>query len=113
MRPAPVLTTVMLVLGATPAPAAEPWIGRWAEEVQYCTKPGTSGNETPMAFTRTTARWFGTCRIRVIRKQGATWVLKAKCPSAKPLLDIRLSMQGKKLEAFWGEAHPQVMARCP
>jgi hypothetical protein len=112
VRYAFVLAAVILSLGATSAFAAEPWIGRWAEETKFCTKPGTSGNETPMAFTRTTARWFGACKIRSIRKQGATWILKAKCPSARPLLDIRLSMQGKKLEAFWGEAHPQVMVRC-
>ena len=113
MRSAFVFAAVILSLGATPAFSADPWIGRWAEEAKFCTKPGESGNETPMAFTRATARWFRTCRIRSIRKQGATWFLKAKCPSARPLRDIRLSMQGKKLEAFWGEAHPQVMVRCP
>ena len=103
----------VLAFGAAPAAAAEPWLGRWAEDAKYCTKPGESGNETPMTFTRTTARWFGTCKIRSIRKQGRVWALKAKCPSSSPLLDIRLSMQGDKLEAFWGEAHPQIMTRCP
>ena len=107
------LASAMLLLGITQAHAAEPWIGRWAEEAKYCTRPGESGNETPMTFTRTTARWFGTCSIRSIRKQSSVWVLKAKCPSAKPLLEIRLSMEGEKLKAFWGEAHPQVMVRCP
>jgi hypothetical protein len=107
------LALAVLMLVATPALAAEPWIGRWARETKYCAKPGESGNETPMAFTRTTARWFGTCKIRSIRKQSSVWVLKAKCPSAKSLLQINLSMQGEKLQAFWGEAHPQVMVRCP
>lgn len=101
-----------LLWDVTQARAAEPWIGRWAEETKYCTKPGESGNETPMAFTRTTARWFGTCSIRSIGKQSSVWILKAKCPSAKPLLEIRLSMEGEKLRAVWGEAHPQVMVRC-
>ena len=108
-----VLALAAVLLGIGQAQAVEPWIGRWAEETKFCTKPGTSGNETPMAFTRTTARWFGTCQIRSIRKISDTWVLRAKCPSAKPLLKISLSMQGDKLEAFWGEAHPQVMVRCP
>ena len=107
------LATSLLVLNATFAFAAEPWIGRWAEETRFCARPGESGNETPMTFTRTTARWFGNCKVRSIRKQGATWALKVKCPSARPLLGIKLSMQGNKLEAYWGEAHPQVMARCP
>lgn len=107
------LALAVLLLGITQARAAEPWIGRWAEERKFCTRPGETGNETPMAFTRTTARWFGTCNIRSIKKQSAVWVLKAKCPSAKPLLEISLSMQGEKLNAFWGEAHPQVMVRCP
>jgi hypothetical protein len=102
-----------LLFGVTQAHAAEPWIGRWAEETKYCTRAGESGSETPMAFMRTTARWFGTCSIRSIRKQGSVWVLRTKCPSAKPLLEIRLSMQGEKLKAVWGEAHPQVMVRCP
>jgi len=107
------LALILLLLGITQAHAAEPWIGRWAEETKYCIRPGESGNETPMVFTRTTARWFGTCNIRSIRKQSSAWVMKAKCPSTKPLLDISLSMQGEKLKAFWGEAHPQVMVRCP
>lgn len=101
------------VLGAAPASAAEPWLGRWAEDAKYCTRSGESGNETPMTFTRTTARWFGTCTIRSIRKQGNAWALKAKCPKAAAPLDIHLSMEGDKLKAFWGEAHPQLMARCP
>ncbi len=103
----------VLLLGVTQAHAAEPWIGRWAEETKYCTKPGESGNETPMVFTRTTARWFGTCNIRSIKKQSSVWVLSVKCPSVKPLLEISLSMQREELKAFWGEAHPQVMRRCP
>jgi hypothetical protein len=81
--------------------------------MRYCTRAGESGNETPMVFTHTTARWFGTCKIRSIRKQSSVWVLKAKSPSAKPLLEIRLSMLNEKLKAVWGEAHPQMMARCP
>ena len=104
---------LVLLLGAAPASAAEPWLGRWAEDATYCTKPGESGNETPMTFTRTTARWFGTCKICSIRKQGNAWALKAKCPGSSAPLDIRLSMEGGKLKAFWGEAHPQLMARCP
>ena len=103
----------VLLLGAAPAFAAEPWLGRWAEEAKYCTKPGESGNETPMTFTRTTARWFRTCAIRSIRKQGSAWALKAKCPSSRTPLDIRLRMEGVRLEAYWGEAHPQLMRRCP
>ncbi len=103
----------VLLLFASPAAAAEPWLGRWAEDAKNCTKPGESGNETPMTFTRTTARWFGTCTIRSIRKQGNVWALKAKCPKSSALLDIRLSLEGGKLKAFWGEAHPQLMARCP
>ena len=103
----------VLLLLAAPASAAEPWIGRWAEEAKFCTKPGESGNETPMTFTRTTARWFRTCQIRSIRKQGSSWALKAKCPSSSALLGIKLRMEGDKLEAYWGEAHPQVMVRCP
>ena len=106
------LALAVLLLGITQAQATEPWIGRWAEERKYCTSPGESGNEMPMAFTRTTARWFRPCNIRSIKKQSAVWVLKAKCPSVKPLLEIRLSMQGEKLRAVWGEAHPQVMVRC-
>jgi hypothetical protein len=104
---------IALLLAATSAHAAEPWIGRWAEDVKYCTTPGESANETPMTFTRTTARWFGTCKVSSIRKQGQIWALKARCPSTPAPLDIHLSMQGEKLKAFWGEAHPQVMVRCP
>jgi len=107
------LAVALLVCLAGPAFAAEPWLGKWAEDIKFCAKPGNSGNETPMTFTRTTARWFGTCKIHSIRKQGPVWVLKAKCPSARPLLGIHVSMQGEKLEAVWGEAHPQVMVRCP
>ena len=107
------LTVIVLLLGITQAHAADPWIGRWAEETKYCTRSGESGNETPMVFTRTTARWFGTCNIRSIRKQGSVWILNARCPGTKPILQISLSMEGEKLKAFWGEAHPQVMVRCP
>jgi hypothetical protein len=107
------LALAALLFGVTQAHSAESWIGRWAEETKFCTRPGESGNETPMVFSRTTARWFGTCNIRSIKKQSDVWVLKAKCPSARPLLEIRLSIQGERLKAFWGEAHPQVMVRCP
>jgi hypothetical protein len=107
------VAAVLLAFVAVPAAAAEPWLGRWAEDAKFCTTPGESGNETPMTFTRTTARWFGTCHIRSSRKQGAVWVLRAKCPSAREPLRIHLSMEGDKLKAFWGEAHPQVMVRCP
>ena len=103
----------VLLLFAGPASAAEPWLGRWAEDAKNCTKPGEFGNETPMALTRTTARWFRTCTIRSIRRQGDAWALKAKCPSSRAPLDIRLGMKGDRLEAFWGEAHPQLMTRCP
>jgi len=102
-----------LLLAATRAHAAEPWIGRWAEDVKYCTKAGESGNETPMTFTRTTARWFGTCNIRSIRKQHDSWILSAKCPSTPGLLRIHLRIEGDRLKAFWGEAHPLMLARCP
>jgi hypothetical protein len=107
-----VRSALVFAIGVAPAFAAEPWIGRWAEEQKFCTRPGESGNETPMAFTRTTARWFGTCKIRSIGRQGKSWSLKAKCPGARALLVIKLRMEGEKLEAYWGEAHPQVMARC-
>ena len=107
------LALLFVLLLAAPASAAEPWLGRWAEDAKYCSRPGESANETPMAFTRTTARWFGTCTIRSIRKQGNAWALKAKCPRSAAPLDIQLSMEGDKLKAFWGEAHPQLMARCP
>jgi hypothetical protein len=103
----------VLLLVAAPASAAEPWLGRWAEDTKYCTKPGESGNETSMTFTPTTARWFRTCTIRSIRKQGSAWALKAKCPSSPAPLDISLRMEGDRLKAFWGEAHPQLMTRCP
>jgi len=104
---------IAILAGVAPAIAAEPWIGRWAEEAKFCTRPGSSGNETPMTFTHTTARWFGTCNIRSIRRQGGSWVLKAKCPRNGATLQIWLSREGEKLRAAWGEAHPQVMVRCP
>ena len=103
---------LLLLLAPAHLHAAEPWLGRWAEDAKYCAKPGESGNETPMTFTRTSARWFGTCKIRSVRTQGKSWVLSTKCPSSAAPLRIHLHMEGDRLKAFWGEAHPLLMARC-
>jgi hypothetical protein len=78
------LVLLTLVLLATPlsALAAEPYEGRWAEDLAWCRNTRASGtDEMPITITRRSVETFASfCRVlSAIRTARAMWRLRTSC----------------------------------
>src|SRR5262245_46848453 len=64
---------------AVPAHAAEPYLGRWAENPAWCAhKRGTAG--LPNRITRRSIETFASsCRVLSVKRDGAVWRIRTIC----------------------------------
>jgi hypothetical protein len=103
------------LLGATPACAAEPWIGRWAPDIKACN--GTGGNALwPLQVTPLALKWPAThCTVHKSYKVGQAWHVGARCSGdgVVSMVPMRLQMRGDRLVLDWGRARAEELRRCP
>jgi len=93
------------------APAAEPFVGRWASTIDACTGRGDTPATAVLAATDTTLFWFaGHCRIGKIYKVGTAAYLLAHCGDAD--VPVTLAPQGERLKVTWNRARPVDLQRC-
>jgi hypothetical protein len=65
-------------LAISPAHAASPYEGRWAEDPAWCTRKGT--DEMPIVITRRAIEQFASrCTVQSVRRKGAAWWLQTLC----------------------------------
>jgi hypothetical protein len=72
----------LAVLLAAPAGAiaAEPYEGRWTEDLAWCRNTRRNGDEIPITITRHSVEQFASlCRVQAVRRSGATWRLDTLC----------------------------------
>jgi hypothetical protein len=109
----PRLLVIVMVLAASTgrAPAAEPFVGRWASTIDACTGRGDTPATAVLAATDTTLSWFaGHCRIGKIYKVGTAAYLLAHCGDAD--VPVTLAPQGERLKVTWNCARPVDLQRC-
>lgn len=97
--------------GASPASAAEAFIGRWAAKPEICaSRGGNNAATSALVATDTTLWWFdGHCRIGKMYKAKAVYV-QAHC--AKGDISVTLDAQGNRMRVTWGGARPEDLRRC-
>jgi hypothetical protein len=101
-----------LVLAATAASAAEPWIGRWAVDVHACSGSGIG----PLLVTQHAIEWpAARCAINRSYKVGNAWHVSGRCwgEGGVSMIPMRLQMRGDRLVFDWGRARTEELRRCP
>ena len=93
------------------APAAEPFVGRWAVSAEVCSaRGGDSAATAALVATDTSLSWFdGDCRIGKMYKARAVYV-EARCAGKD--VPVTLDAAGNRLRVTWGRAKPQELKRC-
>jgi hypothetical protein len=102
-----------LMLTATAASAAEPWIGRWAADVGSCSGAGGIG---PLLVTQNAIEWpAARCTVQRSYKVGNAWYVSGRCSGdgVVSMVPMRLQMRGDRLVFDWGRARPEELRRCP
>jgi hypothetical protein len=96
----------------SPAPAQEPFIGRWAVTPEICaTRGGDTAATSALVATGTSLWWFdGHCRIGKMYKAKAVYV-QVHC-SGKGDVAVTLDAQANRMRVTWGNAKPEELKRC-
>jgi hypothetical protein len=103
------------LLGASPAFAVEPQVGRWAADQQFCGGAGDTHASAPLTVTPTTLRWAAeSCAIGKMYKADRALYIEARCSSGGTMTrhPITLAMKGERLAVTWNGEHTD-MKRCP
>ena len=104
-----------VLLAATEASAAEPWIGRWAVDALTC--KGTSDNPIwPLHVTEQALKWpAALCTVHTSYKVGNVWYVSGRCwgEGVVSMIPMRLQMRGDRLVFDWGRARAEELRRCP
>jgi len=102
------------VLTAAPAPAVEPFVGRWAINPTACTSFGDSAATTPLIATDTNLRSFaGSCGIGKMYKLGQVVYIQARCfGDAAADVPITLDARGDRMRVTWNNAKTEELRRC-
>jgi hypothetical protein len=107
---------VALALVAGPASGAEPQVGRWAAEPQYCGGGGETMKTAPLTVTESSLRWMAQyCTIGKMYKAERALYIEGRCRNgAGPMVRhaIRLAMKGERLAVTWNGEQTE-MRRCP
>ena len=99
------------VLVASPAPAAEQFVGRWAVSTEMCSGNGGTAQTTALVATDTSLWWFdGYCRIGKMYKAKAVYV-QAHCPG-KGDVPVTLDAGSDRMRVTWNKGVPVEMKRC-
>jgi hypothetical protein len=104
-----------MLLCASPAFAAEPQVGRWAADQQFCGGAGDTHASSALTVTATTLRWAAeSCSIGKMYKADRALYIEARCSSGGTMTrhPITLAMKGEHLAVTWNGEHTD-MKRCP
>ena len=98
---------------ASPALAAEAFVGRWAVNAEVCSGAWRRHAATSaLVATDTSLWWFdGYCRIGKMYKAKAVYV-QAHC-GGKGDVAVTLDAQGNRMQVTWGKGKPEDLKRCP
>jgi hypothetical protein len=102
------------LLFAAPAPAAEPFDGRWAADLSACAREGDAAS--PLVVSALSLRWReAACTIRTSYRVRDAWHIGARCwaGGATSNVPIKLEMRGERLVLDWAGAPPEELRRCP
>lgn len=103
---------VLCAAAVSPAPAAEPFVGRWAVAPAVCTGQGNSARTAPLIATPTSVTWFdGHCRIGKMYKAGHAVYLQLHC-FGKADVPATLNAYGDRMRVTWGGAKVEELRRC-
>ncbi len=94
------------------APAAEPFVGRWAVKAELCsTHGGNTAQTAALVATDTSLWWFdGHCRIGKMYKAQAVYV-QAHC-GEKGDVSVTLDAGGDRMRVTWNRAKAEELVRC-
>ena len=107
------LAFVLLAVGATRAPAAEPATGRWAADPAAC---GSFGGARRLVVTDTALRWRDdACRIARMYKTGDTVHIQALCwgEGGERSVPVSLRAHAGRLQLRWDRVNAGDLRRCP
>ena len=95
----------------SPAFATEPFVGRWAVNLETCSShSGNSAATSALVATDTSLWWFdGYCRIGKMYKAKAVYV-QAHCSGSD--VSVTLDAQGNSMRVTWGKGKPEELKRC-
>ncbi|MBM3528910.1 MAG: hypothetical protein FJX62_12535 [Alphaproteobacteria bacterium] len=103
-----VLASALGAAVASPAFAAEPYLGRWAKAPEACHGFGN----TALVATMTSVSWVdGYCRIGKMYKIGHAVYLQLHC-SGKGDVPATLNAYGDRMRVTWGGAKIEELRRC-
>jgi hypothetical protein len=106
------LTAAVLLCGALPAIAAEPWVGRWAVNQSACGFGGNSPSTAALVVNDTSLNWFsGPCRIGKMYKLGHTAYIEARCGDINGV-PVTLEPRGDRLRVTWNRGKAEDLLRC-
>ena len=109
-----IVSVVCAPVLAVPAPAAEPFDGRWAPDVSACASE--SGPASLLVVTSLSLRWRdAACAIRSSYRVRDAWHIGARCwaEGATSNVPIRLELRGDRLVLDWAGAPAEELRRCP
>ena len=110
------LASVLSLLAAQSASAAEFFVGRLAIDPVGCQVYGDTAETAPLVATDTTIRWFvASCTIGKMYKTAATAVhIQARCKNegTNSTIPITLRMKGDRLGVIWDNGAVKEMRRC-
>jgi hypothetical protein len=121
-----VLALMFAALALSPtssALAAEPYEGRWAEDIAWCRNTRASGTDNvPITITRRAIETFASsCRVRSTIRKGTDWHLRTSCRDEgqsenEPRTDVTfvLRIDGDRLYLRDSDdTGVQTLTRCP
>ncbi len=101
---------------ASPAGAAEPFLGRWVADLKHCTQEGDTAETMPVIVRPRTLEWFvARCSYRGSTKRAGQWHIKARCSAEgeTSTTPITLRLRGGRLLLSWGGPPVIERQRCP
>jgi hypothetical protein len=113
MTPRLLLAVTMSAALASPAPAQEAYVGRWAISAEMCSGNGDTPATSALVATASWLWWFdGYCRIAKMYKAKAVYV-QANCSGKGdvPVTLDALDAQGDRMRITW-DRKVEELKRC-
>jgi hypothetical protein len=118
------LTSILAAIALSPAQAAEPYLGRWAEDPAWCANSASNTDDVPIAITARAIEFYATyCRVLSVTRQGgarrSSWRIRTSCrgegeseKEPRTRMTFLLRVSGNRLEMRDGTG-VQTFTRCP
>lgn len=109
------IASVLALVLAAPALAAEPQVGRWAVNAQNCSGRADTQQASPLTVTPTSVSWASEyCAIGKMYKADRALYIEGRCSRDGIMTrhPIKLAMKGERLAVTWNGAQTE-MQRCP